>query len=126
MSEKKVKNTTDAQFSFDQVPLAAIVWVLISIVLLAIGTQTVTMQDQQKFNSDFAFTVEETDNDNTLILNLVSGTFRYNEVPEVITPLDSGTYTRDSDNLPSVASDIFDVLPSITDVTIEAQTITIV
>ncbi len=126
MSEQKPKNMTDSQFSLERVPLAAIVWVLISIVLFAIGTQTVTMQDQEKFDPDFAFTVEETDEDNTLILNLVSGTFRYNEVPEAITPVETGTYTRDSDNLPPVASEIFDVLPSITDVTIDAQTIIIV
>ena len=126
MSEQKTKNTTDPQFSLDQMPIAAIVWVLISIVLFVVGTQTVTMQDQEKFDPDFAFTVEETDEDNTLILNLVSGTFRYNVVPELVTSVETGTFTRDSEELPSVASGIFDVLPSITDITIEPRTITIV
>ncbi|MEO0562703.1 MAG: hypothetical protein AAF125_11345, partial [Chloroflexota bacterium] len=125
MMTEKPKSVPERQFSFASVPIASVVWLLISTALVFLGTQTVTMEDQEKFDPDFAVGVQEADQPNTLILTLQSGTFRYNEVPEVIAPVETGTFTPDSDDLPPVAADIFDVLPTITEVTIEPQTITI-
>ena len=120
------KNSQSSNFNWNMIPLMAVVWIVISVIIFYLGLQTVTMEDQEKFIADFEFAVEESEQENTLILNLIGGTFRYNEVPEVVTEIETGTFTRDSADLPFVARRIFDTLDTITDVTITEQSITIV
>ena len=125
MTKRKAKNPSQPRFSPASVPIAALIWLVVATLLFAIGLQTVTLQDQEKFDPDFELVVTEGEQANSLILDIVSGTFRYGEVPQVVRPVQTGTFTREATDLPSVADDIFGVLPTITEVTIEPQTITI-
>ncbi len=105
---------------------AAAMWLFVTALVFLVGQQTVTLHDQEKFIGDFDFAVEPGEGENSLILNLTAGTFVYGVVPEVIQPLATGKFSRGDNSAPAVARELFDTLASITEITIAAQTITIV
>lgn len=105
-------------------PFAALIWLLVTAALVVIGSQTVTLQDREKFVGDFDFTVEKVEGENRLIFHLTAGTFEYGVTPEVILPVPSGRYRRGDADAPQVALALFDALDSISEVTLEPQTIT--
>lgn len=107
-----------------RLPIAAIVWLVVTALIFVLGLRVVTLHDQERFISDFDLKPEETDLENTVILHLRSGTFEYNVVPEIITPVETGTFTDGEDS--TVAARLFDTLDTITEVRIEPQSITIV
>ena len=109
-----------------RLPYAAAMWLVVTLLIFVVGQQTVTLHDQEKFIGDFDFAVERDEGENSLILNLTAGTFVYGEVPEVIQPLETGKFSRGDNSAPTVARELFDTLASITEITIAAQTITIV
>ena len=109
-----------------RLPYAAAMWLVITALVFLVGLQTVTLHDQEKFIGDFDFAVERGEGENSLILNLTAGTFVYGVVPEVIQPLATGKFSRGDNSAPAVARELFDTLASITEITIAAQTITIV
>lgn len=109
-----------------RLPYAALMWLVVTLVILLVGQQTVTLHDQEKFIGDFDFAVEAVANENSLILNLTSGTYLYGVTPEVILPVETGIYKRADHSAPLVATVLFDALASITEITIEPQTITVV
>jgi len=122
MPDQKPKNS-DMQSSF-RFPVSALIWVVITGLVFYIGTQVVTLQDQERFPNDFELTTETVDTENTVKINIVAGTFEYNVVSEINNPVETGTFTADTDN--SVAARLFENIPDVTEVIIESQTIRIV
>lgn len=124
MPDDKQKNPQSESTPFAQrVPIAAIVWVFISIVIFLIGQQVVTLQDEQRFPADFEVAAESLEEENTVQLDLVSGTYQYNVDPYESDAVESGTFTPDTDH--PVASVLFEDIPDLTEITIDEQTITI-
>ncbi len=122
MSEAKQKDSASVR----RFPYGALMWLLATLLIFAVGQQTVTLQDQEKFIGDFDFTVEPIAGENRLILHLTSGTFEYGLKPEVILPVPTGSFSRGDESAPAVAQTLFDTLDSITTITIAAQTISVV
>ena len=118
MPDEKIKNEPQSEITMDSIPLAAISWLIVSAIIFYIGLQTVTMEDQEKFDTDFALAVEETEQENTLILHIIDGTFDYGVVPEVITDVETGTFLREDEGIPAVPAILFGTLESITEITI--------
>lgn len=123
MNEAKITAAPDAG---QRLPYGALFWLLATLLIFAVGQQTVTLHDQEKFIGDFNFTVEQVEGENTLILTLTAGAFVYGVKPEVILPTPTGRFSRGDVDAPQVADVIFDALDSITEITIEAQTIKVV
>ena len=123
MSEAKTTPATDVG---QRLPYVALFWLLTTLLIYAVGQQTVTLHDQEKFIGDFDFTVEQVEGENRLILDLTAGTFLYGVTPEVILPVPIGRFSRGDEAAPQVAEVIFDALDNITEITIEAQSITVV
>lgn len=124
MPDEKQKNPQSEQTPFAQrVPIAAIVWVFISIVIFLIGQQVVTLQDEERFPADFEVTAESLDEANTIRLNVVNGTYKYGVNPFESDTVESGTFTPDTDH--PIASALFEDIPDLTEITIDEQTITI-
>ena len=109
-----------------RLPYATAMWLFVTALVFLVSQQTVTLHDQEKFIGDFDFAVERAEGENSLILNLTAGTFVYGVVPEVIEPLATAKFSRGDNSAPAVARELFDTLASITEITIAAQTITIV
>ncbi|NDJ60027.1 MAG: ABC transporter permease [Chloroflexi bacterium] len=105
-------------------PWAALIWLVVSGLLLMISTQVVTLRDRQRFPGDFELLAQPAEGDNTVQLEIVAGTFEYNVVPEVSTEAAAGTYSPDTDD--PVAAALFANIPDVTEVTVTPQTITIV
>jgi osmoprotectant transport system permease protein len=106
-----------------RMPVAAIAWVVVALILLFVGQNIVTMQDQERFPSDFEVVSEEADIVNTVSLRLIAGTFEYNIGTAVDTLVETGIFTDGSESF--VAGQLFVSLDTVTEVRIEAQTITI-
>ena len=123
MSEAKTRPATDLG---QRLPYIALFWLLTTLLIYAVGQQTVTLHDQEKFIGDFDFTVEQVEGENRLILDLTAGTFLYGVTPEVILPVPTGRFSRGDEAAPQVAEVIFDALDSISEITIETQSITVV
>ena len=122
MSEAKTRPAPD----FGQrLPYIALFWLLTTLLIYAVGQQTVTLHDQEKFIGDFDFTVEQVEGENRLIFSLTAGTFVYGVTPEVILPVPTGRFSRGDEDAPQVADVLFDALDSISGITIEARTITV-
>ncbi len=122
MSETKAKISASPG---RRLPYGALMWLLATLLIFAVGQQTVTLHDREKFIGDFEFTVEQVENENRLILSLTAGSFVYGATPEVILPTPTGSFSRGDESAPQVARTLFDTLDSITEITIEAQTITV-
>ena len=118
--------TTESASARRGLPYGALLWLLATLLIFAVGQRTVTLHDQEKFIGDFDFTVEQVDGENRLILDLTAGTFVYGVKPEVILPVPTGRFNRGDEAAPQVATLLFDTLESITEITIAAQTITVV
>lgn len=113
-------STTEQSF---EIPYPAITWLIISIVIFLVGTQIVTLRDVERFPDDFELVTSSTDEENTVQLDIVSGTYEFNVVPEINGTVESGTFEEGTDN--PVASFLFENVPDLTEITIEPQTITI-
>ena len=119
-------NKKPAVVAGNRLPYGALFWLLATLLIFAVGQQTVTLHDQEKFIGDFDFTVEQVEGENRLILDLTAGTYLYGVTPEVILPVPTGRFSRGDVDAPQVADVLFDALDSMTEITIEAQTITVV
>lgn len=106
-----------------RIPIATIGWLIISALIFAIGTQVITLRDEQRFPADFQLEAVTVDAENTVQLDIVAGTFQYNVSPQTSDTVETGTFEPDTDN--PVAARIFDNVPDLTVVVIEPQTITI-
>lgn len=106
-----------------QLPIAAIIWFIATVLVFLVGTQTVTLQDRERFPDDFELSVVDANDGNTVQVEIVDGTFRYNVVPEVEMDVETGTYSDGAQN--PIAGAIFTSVPDVSEVQIEAQTITI-
>ena len=100
MTQKPANGSETAE---RRLPYAALMWLVVTLVILLVGQQTVTLHDQEKFIGDFDFAVEAVANENSLILNLTSGTYLYGVTPEVILPVETGIYKRADRSAPLVA-----------------------
>ena len=107
-----------------QLPVAALVWLVVTAVVFFVGLQVVTLNDEERFPDDFQLAAEEAEGENTVRLNITAGTFRYNVSPRISNPVETGTFEPDTDN--PVAAQIFENVPDLVEVTIEPQTITLV
>ena len=119
-------NTKPAVVAERRLPYAALMWLLATLLIFAVGQQTVTLHDQEKFIGDFEFTLEAREGEKRLILNLTAGTFVYGVTPEAILPVPTGRFSRGDETAPQVARALFGTLNSISEITIAAQTITVV
>lgn len=115
-------NTDDASNTI-RIPWAGVIWLVVAALVFLVGTQTITMSDQERFPDDFELLAEPVDGERTVRLNIVGGTFRYNVDPEAPSPVETGTFGPDSDN--AVAQALFENIPDVTEVDIAPQTITI-
>ena len=122
--DENINNTVSVPETSSQFPWAALIWLAISGLIFVVGSQTVTLRDQERFPSDFELMTQPIDEENTVRAEIVSGTFEYNVKPEISNLVETGTFTPDTDH--PVASQLFENLPDVTEVTIEDQTITIV
>ncbi|MEL6271951.1 MAG: ABC transporter permease, partial [Chloroflexota bacterium] len=66
-------------------------------------------------------TTQPADGENSVDMQIVGGTFRYNEVAQQSNPVETGTFGPESGN--AVADFLFENIPDVTEVTIESQTI---
>lgn len=107
-----------------RLPWAALFWFGITILVFFVGTHVVTMRDEERFPGDFQLVTKDTATENTIELDIVAGTYRYNVSPFVSTAVETGTF--EPDTVHPVASVLFEDIPDITEVTIEPQTITVV
>ena len=122
MNEAKAKVSAS---SGRRLPYGALMWLLATLLIFGAGQQTVTLHDQEKFIGDFDFTVEQVEDENSLIFSLTAGTYLYGVTPEVILPTPMGSFSRSDETAPQVARVLFDALESITEIAIAAQTITV-
>ncbi len=106
-----------------RIPWAALVWLVITVLVFLVGTQVVTLRDEQRFLNDFQLVMQEVEADNAVQLEIVAGTFEYGIVPSTSTPVETGTFTPDTDHPAALL--LFENIPDVTEVTIEQQTITI-
>ena len=104
-------------------PWAAVVWLVIGMIIFMLGTQVVTMRDQERFANDFELQAEPVDEPNTVKVKVVAGTFEYDVVPEIPNTVEIGTFSPDTDN--PVASVLYKGIPDATEISINTQTITI-
>ncbi len=109
-----------------RLPYVALMWLAATLLIYIVSQQTVTLHDQEKFIGDFDFTVEQVAGEHSLILTLTAGSFVYGEKPEVILPMPTGRFSRGDASAPQVAAVLFDALDSLTQITLAAQTITVV
>ena len=105
-------------------PIVAIVWLIVTGLLLAAGSQVVTMRDQERFPNDFELVAADAEAENSVRLTIVNGTFEYDVVSQIANPVEAGTFF--SDDTAPVASALFENVPDLVEVTIEPQTITLV
>ncbi len=103
---------------------AAVAWLVVSVLIFLVGNQVVTMRDKERFPDDFQLVAQPTETDNTIRVEVAAGTFAYNVVPQAATPVETGTFSPGTDN--PVAAKLFDGIRDATEITIDAQTITIV
>lgn len=93
----KVKNTPE-----DTRPgtnfVAAILWVFISIGIALISTQIISLSDQERFPSDMLVQTAETDAPNTIVLDVIEGTFEYDVIPEEPAEIPTGVFTNDAES----------------------------
>ncbi len=106
-----------------RLPIAAIFWAIITIITFFVSQQTVTLQDEERFPSDFELLSEPNELVNTIQAGIVNGTFEYGITPEEQVDVETGVYTDES-NYP-VARALFDNIPDLTEVVINEQTIVI-
>lgn len=137
MTNEKPKKTTPQTLISrpgQRIPFAAVIWLIVTVILFLIGSQTVTMRDQERFPNDFQVEVTPLEAENTIRLNIVAGTFTYGVDPRISNPVDTGTYVAeqagDATTLePSgnpVVERLVSNIPDVTEVIIEDQTIRIV
>lgn len=108
-----------------RLPVLALVWLLVTVVVYMVGQQVVTLSDEQRFPGDFELEMQDfEDDENTVLLNVVAGTFEYNVVAQISDSVETGTFTAESDH--PVAARLFENVPDLTEITIEPQTITLV
>jgi osmoprotectant transport system permease protein len=107
-----------------RVPVVALVWFAITALIFVVSLQTISLSDEQRFRNDFALSLVESVAENTMRLNIESGTFEYNVVPQVSTPVETGTFTAETEH--PVAANLFENVPDLTEVTIDTRTITLV
>lgn len=124
MADTQPTTTTTGSQSGPRLPVATIIWLIISLIVVIVGTQVVTLRDQERFTNDFLLETQQLSADNTVHLTIVNGTFEYNVTPEISSPIETGTFSLDTDN--PVARTLFDSVPDLTEITIAPQTITIV
>ncbi len=106
-----------------RIPVAAIVWLVATVLVVLIGTQTISLRDEERFVNDVRLASQEGEAANTIILEVTDGTFEYNVTPRQPADVETGTYTRES--RAAVAADIFDNIDEVTEVTVAPQTITV-
>ena len=125
MPDEKVQSTDLAPVSTaGRLPILTFVWLIITVLVFVISQQTVTMRDEERFPGDFELAMVETESENTALLNIVAGTFEYNDVSQVSNEVETGTFAPDTDH--PVAAQLFGSVPDLIEVTIEPQTITLV
>lgn len=124
MSQEKQKTAPQENGAGFQFPSLVLFWLVVSGFLFLIGTQVVTMRDQERFPGDFQLLSQPIDEANTVRLEIIAGTFEYNVEPEESSVVEDGIYIEDTTN--PVAAAIFSNIPDVTEVSIEGQTITIV
>lgn len=122
--KQKTKNVSASPFGSFRMPWGSLVWVIIGVIIFLIGTQVVTLRDEERFPADFQLSTESVDQDNTVRTNIIGGTYEYNVVPRISNPVDTGNFEPDTDN--PVASRLYENIPDVTSIVIEPQTITIV
>lgn len=108
----------------NRIPVAAIAWAVMAIILFFVGQNVVTMQDQEKFIADFEVVNEATDAENTVNLRIINGTYNYGISPRNPTVAETGTFTDSSES--AIAAELFAALDTVTEVRIESQSITVV
>ncbi|QPC81267.1 ABC transporter permease [Phototrophicus methaneseepsis] len=123
MPDEKNKNVLQENTNPRGLPVAAVVWVLITIVVFALSTVVITLHDEERFPPDFEVATETVEAENTIQIDVVGGTFEYNVVPEDSSNVETGTFTEDTTN--PVAAVLFSNVPDVVEVLIEPQTITI-
>lgn len=121
--DEKLKNQQEQEKNEPQIPIAAIVWMIVAALIFVLGGREVTMQDEERFPADFELTTQEVDQPNTVQATIVGGTFKYNVVPENTAEVPTGTFGPDTDN--PVAAVLFENIPDLTEVLIEPQTMTL-
>jgi len=114
--------TNETPQSFEM-PWAAVIWGIITVILFVVGLQVITLRDRERFVDDFEFQVQEVDATNSVQLNVTSGTYAYDVLPEIINAVETGTFEANSSNAVAIA--LFDGIPDVTQVMIDPQTITI-
>ncbi len=106
-----------------RIPWAVLLWIAISGVIFVIGLRVVTLRDTERFPYNFQLTANPTDQDHTVHLTIVAGTFEYGVRPEVSQAVETGVYLADTDH--PVALSLFSAIPNVVEVRIDEQTITI-
>lgn len=122
--EKTKREPKSLNDSAPRIPWATVVWLVISAIFFVIGSQVVTLRDVERFPSDFQLTTEPTEQQSTIKVNIVAGTFEYNAVSEISNPVETGVFDANTDN--PVAAHLFENIPDVTQITIGPDTIAIV
>lgn len=123
--QEKQKNAPDLLTRIREwtLPLAAIAWVIVAAVIFVFGQQTITLRDQQRFPNDFALVQVETDDPDSVRLDIRGGTYFYQVDPRAPADVPTGTFGPETENV--VAARLFSNVPNVTEVTIEEQAIRI-
>lgn len=119
----KAKTTSTETSDSMRIPLGSLAWLVIGGILFLIGTQVVTLRDQERFVADFELQKQTLDTENIIQLDIVAGTYEYEVDPRISNPVEAGEFAPDTDH--PVASRLFANIPDVTSVVIEPQTITI-
>lgn len=110
-----------------RVPVAALLWVAATLLVLYFSQQTVSLRDEERFVNDFIVRPDEAapeaEEPNTLVLNVTAGTFEYNVVPETPADVPTGTFTEAGQS--GFADPLFDDFEEIQFVIIEQQQMTV-
>jgi osmoprotectant transport system permease protein len=119
----KAKTTSTETSDSMRIPLGSLAWLVIGGILFLMGTQVVTLRDQERFVADFELQKQTLDTENTIQLDIVAGTYEYEVEPRILNPVEVGEFAPDTDH--PVASRLFANIPDVTSVVIEPQMITI-
>jgi hypothetical protein len=116
-----VPNTENTSEWYENIPFATIVWLLIALAVFLLGTQTVSLQDEERFVNDVVVEQAPGEGENEYILNIVSGTFQYGVRSVEVVNVQTGTYDAESNF--QLAEIIFEAVPDATEIEITQQSI---
>ncbi len=125
MPDTPPENNTGGGLGSFPLPVASILWLIVTVLVFVVGTRTVSLQDQERFVNDVQIEIANVDDaqPQQVTVNVISGTFAYNVSPVETRDLPTGTFTSAEES--PAARTVFEALPETTEVEVTEQELVI-